>query len=52
MSMPDGRLRQQTGEASGIITQLNSVKSGTTAYPEAKRLLKLANNKLKQLQAK
>ncbi|WP_422602682.1 hypothetical protein [Anabaena lutea] len=39
-------------EIHGIITQLNSVKSGTTAYPEAKRLLTLANNKLKQLQAK
>ncbi|WP_016952347.1 hypothetical protein [Anabaena sp. PCC 7108] len=39
-------------EIQGIITQLNSVKSGTTAYPEAQRLLTLANNKLKQLQAK
>ncbi|WP_071189321.1 hypothetical protein [Trichormus sp. NMC-1] len=38
-------------EIHGIITQLNSVKSGTTAYPEARRLLTLANNKLKQLQA-
>lgn len=34
----------------GIITQLNNVKPGTTKYPESQRLLKLANNKLKQLE--
>ncbi len=39
-------------EIQAIITRLNTVKAGTTAYPEAQRLLVLASNKLKQIQKK
>ncbi len=36
----------------GVINQLQTVESGTTAYPEAQQLLQSARSKLKQLQPK
>ncbi|WP_041642114.1 hypothetical protein [Trichormus azollae] len=36
-------------EIIGTMNQLSNVKSGTTSYSEAQQLLKLADNKLKQL---
>ncbi len=38
------------GQIQGIINQLDNVKPGTTAHPEAQQLLISARNKLKQLQ--
>jgi len=36
------------GQIQGIINQLNTIKPGTTAYPEGQRLLALAQKRLKQ----
>ncbi|MBK1986741.1 hypothetical protein A0J48_004155 [Sphaerospermopsis aphanizomenoides BCCUSP55] len=47
-SPPDDK-NEMKSEIIGIMNQLNNVKSGTTSYAEARRLLKLADNKLKQL---
>lgn len=40
------------GQVWGIINQLQTVKSGTTAYPEAQELLQSAQANLEQLQVK
>ena len=40
------------GQVGGIINQLQTVKSGTTAYPEAQQLLQSAQARLEQLQVK
>ncbi|AFZ58737.1 hypothetical protein H6G54_20715 [Anabaena cylindrica FACHB-243] len=37
-------------EIQGIITRLNTIKTGTTSYTESQRLLTLANKKLQQTQ--
>lgn len=43
---------QLIGQLQGIINQLETVKSGTTAYPEAQQLLASAQKKLEQVQPK
>ncbi len=43
---------QLIGQLQGIINQLQTVKSGTTAYPEAQQLLASAQKKLEQVQPK
>jgi hypothetical protein len=43
---------QLLAQLQGIINQLETVKSGTTAYPEAQALLASAQNKLKLFQPK
>lgn len=40
------------GQLQGIINQLETVKSGTTAYPEAQKLMESAQKNLKQVQPK
>lgn len=40
------------GQVYGVINQLQTVESGTTAYPEAQQLLQLSQAKLRQLQPK
>ena len=44
--------KQLIGQLQGIINQLETVKSGTTAYPEAQQLLVSAQKKLEQVQPK
>lgn len=41
---------QLISQLQGIINQLETVKSGTTAYAEAQQLMRAAQNKLKQIQ--
>ncbi|MEC4819746.1 MAG: hypothetical protein SAK29_41730 [Scytonema sp. PMC 1069.18] len=43
---------QLRADIQGTMNKLRSVKAGTTAYAEAQELLRSANNKLAQLQAK
>lgn len=42
--------KQLIGQLQGVINELETVKSGTTAYPEAQTLLASARNKLEQVQ--
>ena len=42
--------KQLIGQLQGVINELETVKSGTTAYPEAQTLLASARNKLNQVQ--
>jgi hypothetical protein len=54
-STSDGSAEHQNaviGQVWGIINQLQTVKSGTTAYPEAQQLLQSAQARLEQLQVK
>ncbi len=44
-----GQQNAVIGQLQGIINQLQTVKSGTTAYPEAQQLLRSAQTKLEQL---
>jgi len=43
---------QLVSQLQGIMNQLETVQSGTTAYPKAQELLQLGQNKLNQLQPK
>jgi tetratricopeptide (TPR) repeat protein len=49
IASPPTDKNQIRAEIQGVITQLNNVKSGTTAYTESQRLLTLANKRIQQL---
>lgn len=48
IASPPADNNQLKAEIQGIITQINNVKPGTTAYPEAQQLLISAQKRLKQ----
>lgn len=47
IASPPSNLQQYKSEIQGIINQLRTVKSGTTAYTRSQQLLMSAQNKLK-----
>ncbi|WP_246605512.1 hypothetical protein [Sphaerospermopsis torques-reginae] len=47
---PPTNKNEAKAEIIKVMNQLSSVKSGTTSYNEAQRLLKLADNQVKKLQ--
>ncbi|TAF12217.1 MAG: hypothetical protein EAZ77_00530 [Nostocales cyanobacterium] len=49
IASPPGDKNQTKAAIIRVMNQLSSVKTGTTSYNEAQRLLKLADNKLKQI---
>jgi len=49
IASPPTDKNQIRSEIQGVMTQLNNIKPGTTAYTESQRLLTLANKKIQQL---
>ncbi|MBD2291909.1 hypothetical protein H6G06_00060 [Anabaena sphaerica FACHB-251] len=49
IASPPGNKNEMKAEIIRIMNQLSNIKSGTTSYNEAQRLLKLADNQLKKL---
>lgn len=50
IASPPSNKNEAKAEIIKVMNQLSSVKSGTTSYAEAQRLLKLADNQVKKLQ--
>ncbi|MGM3307694.1 hypothetical protein ACSQ6I_17275 [Anabaena sp. WFMT] len=49
IASPPTDKNEMKAEIQGIITRLNTIKTGTTSYTEAQRLLTLANQKIQQI---
>ncbi|MTJ10178.1 hypothetical protein [Anabaena sp. UHCC 0204] len=49
IASPPTDKNQIRAEIQGVMTQLNTIKPGTTAYAESQRLLTLANQRIQQL---
>jgi len=49
IASPPSDKNQMRAEIQGVMTQLNTIKPGTTAYTESQRLLTLANKRIQQL---
>jgi hypothetical protein len=50
IASPPSNNNEAKAEIIKVMNQLSNVKSGTTSYNEAQRLLKLADNQVKKLQ--